>query len=250
MVRNTRAKIRRTEDKYGIDLTNDIFIPDDIGHFKTRKEFNEWKEQQQSFTNRANLDYQFVKNKWDVVASKREIAEVTRATKQAQRIAKEEYEKVKDLPQYVKGDKIGTVESRTSHMAMPDVTGIHVPKDFDFDKTRSRQRLQTVSENMERRSDVNYFNERRVQMHENYISMVENAFNSDGDEVIEYLQTINPDDFYEMYLMFPEVFNFDIYYPMEGIETSLGTPEQNAHRMVEYLKNYTNNKYDTDLNGF
>src|SRR5690625_5284905 len=70
----------------GVDLEGEIPLPD-LSEFQTRKEFNEWKELQSSFTNRANTEYQFVKNEYGVVASKREIYQVEQATKRAQRVA-------------------------------------------------------------------------------------------------------------------------------------------------------------------
>src|SRR5690625_5942336 len=41
----------------GVDLEGEIPLPD-LSEFQTRKEFNEWKELQSSFTNRANTEYQ------------------------------------------------------------------------------------------------------------------------------------------------------------------------------------------------
>src|SRR5699024_3422087 len=129
LVRNTRAKIRRTERNYGIDLSDEVRLPSSIDEFSTRKDFNEWKQEMSSFTNRANTNYQFVKNKYDVVASKKQLFKIEQDTKEAQRIAKEEIQKHLDKPVYHKGKKIGTVEDRTLHMSTPDVTGVRVPKD-------------------------------------------------------------------------------------------------------------------------
>src|SRR5690625_7488212 len=55
--RNTKAKINRVKKNYGVDLEGEIPLPD-LSEFQTRKEFNEWKELQSSFTNRANTEYQ------------------------------------------------------------------------------------------------------------------------------------------------------------------------------------------------
>ncbi|WP_238629291.1 hypothetical protein, partial [Klebsiella pneumoniae] len=55
LAKNAKAKIRRTLKNYGIDLTGDVFIPESIESFGTRKGFNKWKESVSSFTNPANL---------------------------------------------------------------------------------------------------------------------------------------------------------------------------------------------------
>src|SRR5690606_23216478 len=86
LVRNTKAKIRRTAKNYGIDLSNQIQIPS-IEEFRSREHFNEWKNKQHSFTSLSNRNFQFKKNEFGVVASKRELDIIDQNTRRAQAIA-------------------------------------------------------------------------------------------------------------------------------------------------------------------
>lgn len=209
--RNTKAKISRVKRTYGVDLEGEIPLPD-LSEFQTRKEFNEWRELQTSFTNRANTEYQFIKNEYGVVASKREIYQVEQATKRAQRVADRKIQEQLDRPTFHDGEQIGTVRDRTVYMPEADVTGIHRPSDFDFKTVRNRRRLDDIRTSMTKRQDERYYDERNKIMLDNFISMLRESFHSDADELIEELKTLNPDDFYGIYLSNFTVFNFNIYY--------------------------------------
>ena len=149
LVRNSKAKIRRTSKNYGVDLSDEVELPS-LDQFKTRKEFNEWKESVSNFTNRANTEYQFKKNEYGVVASKKEINQIERDTKRAQKIAEELQKKASEKPFISGGKEQGTVGQRMMQMGKPNTAGIYRPPDFNFDKIRSKKQLEekknTISE--------------------------------------------------------------------------------------------------------
>lgn len=208
LVRNTRAKISRTKKKYNIDLSNDVTLPT-LESFSTRKEFNAWKDQVKSFTSRYNLEYQFVENKYGVVASKKELAEIKRDTKRAQRIAQERIDIYKERPFHQDNKPAGTVGQRTGHFSVPDVMGINVPKDFDFDTARTRSRVETVKSSMKRKGTHQYYDERTERMKENFITALEGSFNSLADDIVEEVKDLTPDEFYDLYLQHAE-FDFKL----------------------------------------
>ena len=237
--RNTKAKINRVKKNYGVDLEDEIPLPD-LSSFETRKEFNEWKELQKSFTNIGNTEYQFVKNPYGVVASKRDIYKITQDTKQAQRIARKKIDEQLDKPVYHGGEQVGTVRDRTHFMSEPDVTGIHVPKDFDFSKVRNKRRLEDIGSSMENRKKEKYYDERNKRMLDNFISTLEGHFNSESDELIEELKTINPDDFYGLYQSNFYVFDFNLY-DSEGQLENNHSGEVQA--MLDVVKNFKKSDY-------
>ena len=232
--RNTKAKIRRVKGTYGIDLEGEIPLPE-LSKFKNRKEFNEWKELQTSFTNRANTDYQFVKNEYDVVATKREVYQIEQATKRAQRVADRKIQEQLDRPTFHDGQQIGTVRDRAIYMPEADVTGIHRPSDFNFKKVRNRRRLDDIKDSMEKRQDERYYDERNKVMLDNFIKTLEGHFHSEADELIEELKTLNPDDFYGLYLSNFTAFDFNIYDSEGRIENNnLGEVQQ----MIDVTKKF------------
>lgn len=214
LVKNTKAKLRRTKKNYGLDLSDEVVIPS-LDDFTTRQEFNLWKQQMSSFTNRANLNYQFKKNPYGVVASKKEINEITRNTKRAQEIAKQFEREASEKPFISGGKQQGTLEQRSFMLDKP-VSGITVPRDFDFEKVRSRRQLEAKKESMARRVTPEFYDKRMEQMKENYINLMQSTFHSDADELVRKLENMTAKDFYNMWLMFDE-FDFTHYYPPSGV---------------------------------
>jgi len=226
-------------------LSNETELPD-IESFGSRSEYNKWKEKQQSFTNRANTKYQFKKNVYDVVASKKRLREIEKATKEAQRLAIHMTENATNKPFISGGKEQGTVGQRMLQMGKPNLAGITIPKDFDFNKVRNQQRLNQIEENMGKRSDPKHFDKRMETMKQNFMDILGFSYNSDADELIEKIRGIPTDDFYEMYLMFDE-FDFDLY-SSENI--SAVTDENNIDKMLSYITRYYRGDIDGKLKGF
>ena len=80
-------------------------------------------------------------------------------------------------------------------------------------------------------------------MIENFIDILKLSFHSGADELIEELKKINPDDFYEMYLMFDE-FDFSLF-DSEG--QMLGADEGTIAQMLSYAKAFNNGELDLSL---
>ncbi len=246
MVKNAKTKLRRIKNKYGIDLSDEIKIPK-LEEFSTRKEFNEFKEKIRSFTNRNNLNYQFVKNKYGVVANKKQINEIIRNTKKAQKLAKEQIKEVENLPTVAGGKKQkATVGQKMLQMGRPNAGGINIPKDFNFDTIQTKRELLRKEKNMREKAYPEYYDWRKEQMKMNFMKMLELAYNSDANDVVEKISKIPPDDFYEMYLMFEE-FDFNNY-DSEG--QSIINEDNNLRRLESYVNAYYEGKVDLDLKAF
>lgn len=245
LAKNAKAKIKRTAKTYGIDLTQEIPVPK-LDEFKTRSDFNEWKEKSSSFTNRNNLTYQFKKNIYGVVASKKLINQLERDNKRNQRIAEEASKQAENKP-FISGNKEqGTVGQRMLQMGRPNVGGITRPPDFDFNTIRNYDRLKRVQENINRRSDPEYYDKRKETMKDNFIYTLGLSFNSNADELVKELRNIPADDFFEMYLMFDE-FDFT-YYDSENVGAV--HDEDKIQQMLSYIERYKRGDIPLPLKGF
>src|SRR6185312_2450656 len=181
LVRNARAKISRTEKNYGVDISGELELPS-IGEFKTRKEFNEWKDKQRRFVSRSNLSLQFVKNPYGVVASKREIMDTQLNTRVAQRLADKLLKEHENKPFISGGKEQGTVGQRMQQMARPNTAGITKPRNFDFSTMRSRKQFEDKKRSMEERSDEDFYDKAKERMRDNFINILDLSLNSDGEE--------------------------------------------------------------------
>jgi hypothetical protein len=242
LVKNTKAKIRRTFKNYGIDLSTQIEIPS-IESFSSRKQFNEWKQKQSSFTNRANTHFQFEKNEHGVVASKHLLFEITTNTKKAQKMADERNQELAGKPFIVGGKEYGTLGQRAQLMAKPNLSIVQRPSDFDFSKIRSQRQLLERLENVRKKADPEHVNRRMEYFREKYIESLEHHFNNEADPVIEKIRKMPADDFYELYKIYDE---FDILFdpsPQEGYGVQY-VDESNMFGQLRQIENIVDRYYN------
>lgn len=248
LARNAKAKVKRTAKNYGVDLRSEIELPD-IQNFKTRADFTNWKNKVESFTNRHNTAYQFKKNEYGVVASKKRLNKIARENKAIINKAKKLVSEAENKPFISGGKKQGTVGQQMKQMGKPNAAGVTVPPDFDFSKMKFDSSLKAYEERIEKRSNEKYYDERSARMKDNFIQILGLSFNSDADELIDKLKDIPPDDFYEMYLQFDE-FDFDLYDSDGQLVQSDDEASNQVSQMLQYVKMYEQGNVNFDMKGF
>ena len=263
---SARRKANRIRKNYGIDLSSDVSLPK-IDTFRTRKQYNQWKEQVQSFTNRANFDYQFVKNPFGTVASKKELNEMKRKTKIAQERARKLISGQMDKPWIFKGQVRSTQGQRMQMMGGPaEAAGVTVPPDFDFNKMRTQRQFTERKEAIDKRMDVDYYDRKMERMQLNFMDILSLSFGPDADELLILLNELTPKEFWEIYQMF-EGFDFALYdSDGQDVDANLGqlhrmenyteafkaTREQRAELdgMIKNIKDFNNGNVDRSLENF
>lgn len=248
LTRNARNKIRRVEKNYGINLSDDIDLKL-ISDFKTRNDFNQWIEDIQSFTNRNNTTYQFVKNEHGLVISKKELNNIIKTSKQNQKRAIEARDKALGLKGLNRKQReLKQLSDNVKMLGEANATGITIPAIFNFKQFRTRSTLNKAIENVFKRDNPDYFDERAERMKDNFIRSLQGSFNSEADYLITLLEQMNGQDFYEMY-MDDELLNFDFsLYDSEGsfYEADMGK----LQAMLQKVRDWNNGVTDRDFMGF
>lgn len=248
LVRNTKSKFQRLEDNFGKHFANKIKAQIDIPDFtklNTPEKFDKFVDEMTSFTDRGNKNYQFEVNKYGVVYPKSLAERGENASPVAQKNAQEFIDRYKEKEFQINGEKAGyTVGDRMTLYEKENAGGISVPNDFDVDNYQSLDRLEGAVELYEEKAEGIFFDRSMRQMKENFMKVIKGTFNSVGDDIVEMLDIMPEDDFFELYLMTAE-FNFEDY-GTDGIE---GTEEQ-AELLRSYLKNYFLGNVDMSLKGF
>jgi hypothetical protein len=260
--KNSLAKIRRVKENYGslvvvmderdkvgkMVRTEELVSIPKADEFTSRKEFNKWKKQMSDFTDRAKKNFQFERNKYNIVGSEKLLRQIEHDTKTAQVIADKETSKIMDLPFYSgfkkQAETVGEIVRRSGDQSRK--TGVYRPEDFNFESVRDIQTLLDRSENTSVKANPEYYDRRKEKMKENFMELLRGQFNSDADELIDKIEQIPSDDFYEMYVMFDE-FDFDKY-------DSEGNGELRnmdfLQSMLGYVDAYENGLIDFMLKGF
>lgn len=252
MAKNAKAKIKRTAKNHGIDLSSEINIPS-LDSFNTRTEYNDWKRQVGSFLDRGNWKYQFKKNKNGVSKSVKEIKQLQKETKIAQRKAKQKLKEISKYPFVAGGNQYGTVGDRINQMKNTNELGIYVPPDFNFDSIQNNKQFDMKRRQIEKKLNPEEITKTMGTMQRNFITVLEYSFNSDADELIEKLKNVPADDFLEMYYMFEE-FDFALYRsPQEDIKHETVKEDDylgDVKQMLVYIDKYERGELNFDLKGF
>lgn len=246
MVRNARAKITRIKNKHGVDLSGVMPTPN-INSFETRKEFNAWKEKQSDFTNRYNIDFQYESNKYGVPMTKRKRRSIEKATKLAQKAHDIRIAKYADKRVQYKGEDIGSVSDQAGLMSEGSMTGSRRPKDFDFDSIRHADRLDTIQKNMDRKSGQEQYDKSDEQLKENFMTALRGSFNSETDELIEMIERVPADDFYELFLTYARNIDFS---PYDSEGNDVGANMESLAELTKIFNKYHAGKEDMDFKGF
>lgn len=245
LVRNTKAKMRRLQDDYGIDLTDKIEIPK-FDELDTPDKFDEFSERMESFTDRGNLNYQFRKNDKGVVYSLQELNEGIANTMFAQEKARQFIDKYKDNPYFIAGEEAGyTVGDRMLLYEKENVAGISVPDDFNINAFESRSRLKGRLELLEEKASGKFFDQSMSRMKENFMKALRGSYNSDADDVLNMIDIVPPDDFFELFIMKAE-FTFEDY----ASDGSIDGSETQLNILRGYLESYFRGEIDMDMKQF
>jgi hypothetical protein len=251
LMKNAKTKMKRLQKNYGVNLIGEIPLPT-LSAFQNRKQFNEWKQEISSFTNRNNQRYQYKKNVHGVVASKAMLNEIERNTKRAQRIAEQAKKKMENKPFISGGEIVGTVGERQRMMARPNIMGFSKPVKFDFNNIHSYRELFKRKEVMEKKADPKHYNKRSERMKELYINGILEKFNSDAESLAKKLEAMPADDFYVMFQIFDEFeTTFDPspqkYVGYDGQYVDEQSNLRELERVENYVDIYFEGGMDTDL---
>jgi hypothetical protein len=196
LVRNAKAKMRRLQKQHGIDLTNEISLPS-LSSFQNRKEFNNFKEDINKFNKGLKNDYKIVKNEQGVAFTKKEVKKYERKQKEAIELAEQHYAKTK-----TENQKIFLKPSN-----------LDIPRKIDLNDIKTRENFKTRMENLTKRSNPDYFNERDELFKTNYIKSILGSFNEREvvNEIVELIQAIPADRFYDIYKEYIDYFDFELF---------------------------------------
>jgi hypothetical protein len=196
LVRNAKAKMRRLQKQHGIDLTDEISLPS-LSSFQNRKEFNNFKEDINKFNKGLKNDYKIVKNEQGVAFTKKEVKKYEKKQKEAIELAEQHYAKTK-----TENQKIFLKPSN-----------LDIPRKIDLNDIKTRENFKTRMENLTKRSNPDYFNERDELFKTNYIKSILGSFNEREvvNEIVELIQAIPADRFYDIYKEYIDYFDFELF---------------------------------------
>lgn len=272
---NAKNMIKRRKEKYGVDISSEIDLKTNISQFKTRKEFNEWKDKMSRLKNRADL--QITKTKEGTVASKKQIhqsnLEVNRMLKKLKPIEGGKYEnkykvqftkeKLKELnlqtnvardmeikrQEYLESIPRFDKRGRQIKDVRKDKTGgtVIVREKFDPTLISNNQRVKIREYNLKHVSDPKRYEEREQQLKLNFERAIREQLDEQGQEILDYVAGMSNAEFNNFYFMFMDSsLNFDFIYQshehLQDEQTADETLTGVAERIKTDIQRYDKNR--------
>lgn len=240
--RNAKAKIRRVQKNYGIDLSAEINVGDSIDDFATRDQFNQWKDLMERFTSRRYTTWQFKRNRYGVVMRESEINrlayDTNRVRRQAQRLIDELETRTEDTDDPLLRERM--FQRRNDSITMP--------AEFNFENVRSQYHFDRRRSQMEQRANEDYYDRRMSIMRDNYADIIELDLGrrSEASDIIRDMTGL---DFFELYMKNPEIFDFVLWESdRDGVDNNPN--ESREQDTLDFLRREGYNSSDDDLYGF
>ena len=205
------------------------------GAFETRKDFNAFKQKVEEVTSRSFKPLQTETSARGIKYPRIMLNIGLKHSGKAQQEAQRQIDKIKDLPIIIDGEERGTVADR--EIASPDSEsfGIYFPSDFDIDNFTTPEAVERRIEKDKERSDPEYFDKRKEQMQDNFMSIFDGH---DGVplEIVKLLEQMTPDEFYEFYWMFPDM-SFEDFDSEKGQGFQENAVEELEYRLSKFIEN-------------
>lgn len=232
--KNVKSKISRVKKNFGIDISGEIEIPS-LTSFKTYEELNEWKEKASSITNRNNIRYKFKKNEHGLAFSVFEQRQGEKLFKEAKRQREKEIKRLEQKPFIVNGQVAGNRLQKGLIMDRPSNAKLGKLEPFDINNFRTRMGLENRLEKLKDLATGETYAKRLVKMKESWLETIRLVFHDMADDIVDRIEEMSPDDFYEFYDTFESTMNFELFYN----DGELGSVNEGfIEQIEEYLDQY------------
>lgn len=211
---SARRKEKRLTNLYNVNVDLEF---KDINDFNSRKEFNKYITQLETFTDRKN--YRYVKNEHGLVVSretynklKNEIAQINKENKKRlKQIEKKQFKsRGKNTDEKVRDRKL-MGDTRYNEFK---------PKKFNFNRFRNKQELKEYEKSLKQKTDPKFYDKKAKRYKENYITGLENIFGKMGKKLIKKIKNMDTDDFMNLYYT-EDIANIDFMYEFMDVVAKL-----------------------------
>lgn len=265
--KNAKAMIRSRKKKYNVDISGEIDLKGSITEFKTRKEFNAWKESMNKLRYRADL--QITKTKEGTVASRKQINQSNLESKRlikklvpvkgekgvytnkygvrftveqikvmnlqtniARDLEVKRKEYIESIPRY---DRKGNLIRPTKK----DKTegSVIVREKFDPTKIQSNVTVKMREENLKLVSDPQRYEKRSSQLKDNNIKALREMLGDDVEDIVEYFNNMSNSEFNNFFFMYSKSsMGFDYIYQSGEYSLSEGDLDDRLEGVAEAIR--------------
>lgn len=211
-------KEKRLSNLFNVDVGVDI---KPITSFSSRKEFNKYITQLETFTSRSN--YRYVKNKYGVVVPRETYNEIKRKVAQVNKENKKRLRQIEKKKFKSRGKE--TDEKVRDRKLMGDTRyNEFKPKKFNFNRFRTEKELRDYEKSLKRKTDAKFYDKKAKRYKENYITGIRNIFGKMGNKLIAKIKSMDTDKFMDLYYT-EDIANINFMYEFMDVIAKLSELE-------------------------
>lgn len=215
---SARRKEKRLSNLFNVDVGVDI---KPITSFSSRKEFNKYITQLETFTSRSN--YRYVKNKYGVVVPRETFNKIKRKVAQVNKENKKRLRQIEKKKFKSRGKE--TSEKVRDRKLMGDTRyNEFKPKKFNFNRFRTEKELRDYEKSLERKTDPKFYDKKAKRYKENYITGIRNIFGKMGNKLIAKIKSMDTDKFMDLYYT-EDIANINFMYEFMDVMAKLSELE-------------------------
>lgn len=213
---SAKRKQNRLKRQFDIDIDIDYKGFYDI---KNKKEFNDYINKLENFTDRKN--YRYVKNKNDLAIPRETFIEIQNVLKDVNKLKEKRYNEIKDINFTSFGNE--TAETINDRKLMGDVRYNEFKKQkFNFNTFRSEKEINNYLNSLKKKTKKSYYRFRNKQLKQNYIKALNNVFNENEKtkELIKKIEKMSIKKFMQLFYT-EDIIDFSYQYTEEQAQLAL-----------------------------
>lgn len=213
---SAKRKQNRLKRQFDIDIDIDYKGFYDI---KNKKEFNDYINKLENFTDIKN--YRYVKNKNDLAIPRETFIEIQNVLKDVNKLKEKRYNEIKDINFTSFGNE--TAETINDRKLMGDVRYNEFKKQkFNFNTFRSEKEINDYLNSLKKKTKKSYYRFRNKQLKQNYIKSLNNVFNENEKtkELIKKIEKMSIKKFMQLFYK-EDIIDFSYQYTEEQAQLAL-----------------------------
>lgn len=272
--KNAKAMIRSRKKKYNVDISGEIDLRTSVTEFKTRKEFNAWKESMNKLRYRADLQIKktkdgtvatqkqinqsvleakinirkltpvegkkgLYKNKYGATFTAKQVETMTLQTNVARDLEIKRKEYIESIPRYDRKGRLITPTKKDKTEG-----SVIVREKFDPSTIQSNVTVKMREENLKHVSDPQRYEKRSSQLKENNIKALREMLGDDVDDIVKYFEGMSNSEFNNFFFMYSKSsMGFDYIYQSGEYSLSEGDLDDRLEGVAESIRTDIN-RYD------
>lgn len=213
---NAKRKQNRLKRQFDIDIDIDYKGFYDI---KNKKEFNDYINKLENFTDRKN--YRYVKNKNDLAIPRETFIEIQNVLKDVNKLKEKRYNEIKNINFTSFGNE--TDETINDRKLMGDVRYNEFKKQkFNFNRFRSEKEINDYLNSLKKKTKKSYYRFRNKQLKQHYIKSLNNVFNENEKtkKLIKKVEKMSIKKFMQLFYT-EDIIDFSYHYTEEQAQLAL-----------------------------